>query len=183
MSLELKDLEHLVKHADFLSPALRKPTDDEKTTWIENKDLSTDKVIVYNKFNNNRYLLIYCPLYEYAQVYQLIDKLTDLSGRGLDKRYPITDQQMDLLFREYQYKLIETIEELNETKRSYIKLGSFCTPTLFVYVHPHKKFGKIFMNNYTLEEAKKIFNRFLERKQLKVCKPIYEMIEKLKKNE
>lgn len=58
MTLELKDLAHLAKHADYISPALRKLTDDEKTTWIENKNLSTDKVIVYNKFNDIRYLIL-----------------------------------------------------------------------------------------------------------------------------
>lgn len=187
MSLELKDLEHLCGYGDYISPALRQLTEDEKTTWIENKELSTDKVVVYNKFDNIRYLLVYSPIYSVDQVSQVIEQLTKKTFK-LQKEYPITYEQMNDIFvgfDDYQFKLIHTAEELNETRKSgdYLKINGYSTPTLFFYIHRRKKFGKIFMNNYSLDQAKKIFNRFLERKQRRVFKPVYKTIENLKKND
>jgi hypothetical protein len=178
MTLELKDVEHLINIADLITASPRKLTDDEKTTWIENKNLSTDKVIVYNKFNDIRYLLIYCPLYSVVQVRQIIDELLD---------YPITDEQIDSLnsYSGYQFKLVTSHKEYEFTNNSeeYEKDYARSTPTLKVYIHRDKKFGKIVMVNHSSDQANRIFNRFLERKQLKVCKPIYEIMENLKKNE
>jgi len=187
MTLELKDLEHLINHATQIATIRRKPTDDEKTTWIENKNLSTDKAIVYNKFNDIHYLLVYCPLYSVDQVHQVIDELSERTLK-LQKEYPITDKQMDNLYTysDYQFKLVTSAEEYDEfiaNSGEYEKDYARSTPTLKVYIHRDKKFGKIVMVNHSSDQANRIFNRFLERKQLKVCKPIYEIMENLKKNE